>query len=61
MRVTDHGGSFVRIECACKARMRLLALIEKPERRAARPAPLGIRDHPPPITPARLDDEEHAA
>jgi hypothetical protein len=46
---------------ACRGRMRLLALIEKPgaARRILRH--LGMRDHPPPIAPPRFDDEEHAA
>jgi hypothetical protein len=50
------------LECpACGSRMRLLALIEKPgaARRILRH--LGMRDHPPPIAPARYEGDEHAA
>lgn len=50
------------LECpGCRGRMRLLALIEKPSAARRILRHLGMRDHPPPMTPARFDDDEHAA
>jgi len=46
---------------ACNGRMRLLALIEKPSAARRILRHLGMCDHPPPISPPRFDDEEHAA